>query len=66
MFRDLYSALGLEEEVTDELAMMHPDEAEEASVEDLLNLLSRLARLHDEGTTDNDPNVILPEITEDM
>ena len=46
--------------------MMHRDEAEEASVEDLLNLLSRLARLHDEGTTDNDPNVILPEITEDM
>ena len=66
MFRDLYSALGLEEEVADELAMMHRDEAEEASVEDLLNLLSRLASLHDEGTTDNDPNVILPDITEDM
>ena len=66
MFRDLYSALGLEEEVTDELAMMHPDEAEEASVEDLLYLLGRLTNLYEEGTTDSDPSVILPDISEDM
>jgi len=66
VFRDVYSALELEEEVTDELAIAHRDEAEEANVEDLLNLLRRLARLHKEGTTDHDPNNIKPDITEDM
>ena len=45
---------------------MHRDEAEEASVEDLLYLLGCLTNLYEEGTTDSDPSVILPDISEDM